>query len=97
MTDKTPKLAVFWGDNRTLLSHKERRKLLQNAILESITPSEVLLRERTSGRLIVVTSSDEKGLFCALCKSDLVREHYGKECPLFAQCLGKGAHIGEPA
>ncbi len=94
---KQPKLAVFWGDTRELLSKRERDALLSVAILESITPNEVLLRDRESQRLIVVTSVEEGRLFCTLCKTDAVRERYGRTCPQFAKCLLNGEHQEDSA
>jgi hypothetical protein len=95
MSKLPPTLAVFWSDTRELLTRHERRDILQEAILESITPSEVLLRDSKSNRMVVVTSKDEKGLFCSLCKSDLVRQRYGANCPGFAKCALKGKHVGK--
>lgn len=94
MSREKPTLAVFWGDTRELLSRQERMSLLSEAVLESITPAEVLLRDRSSGRIIVVTSVSEKNLFCSLCKTDVVRRKYGKSCPGFAKCLVHGRHRG---
>ena len=96
MAKKAPELAVFWGDSRELLSKNERQRILQDAILESITPNEVLLRDRSSRRLVVVTSTNEENLFCSLCKSETVRKELGKTCPEFAKCALKGKHRGDP-
>jgi len=95
MKKEAPTLAVFWADSRELLSKKERREFLPQAVLESITPNEVLLRDKSTGRLVVVTSIDEKNLFCSLCQSELVREEFGRECPRFAKCAARGKHLGE--
>jgi hypothetical protein len=90
-----PKLAVFWGDTRTLLTRQERKTILASAKLEDITPEEVLLRDTKSGRTIVVTSTDEKNLFCSLCASDRVHREFGKKCPKFARCAIHGRHMGK--
>lgn len=87
MSKKRPTLAVFWGDTRTLLSKRERDSVLGLASLESITPSEVLLRDRKTDRLIVITSKDEPDLFCALCKTDEIKRKYGGTCTGIARCL----------
>jgi hypothetical protein len=89
MSKKAPVLAVFWGDTRELLTKTERVRILQDAILESITPSDVLLRDRISLRLVVITSTAEKKLFCSLCKNDDIRSELGKTCPQFAECTLK--------
>jgi len=88
--EKKPTLAILWGDTRELLSHDERVNALAGAVLESITPDEILLRDRISNRLIVITSVDEARLFCTLCKNEVVRHRYGRTCPSFAKCLLSG-------
>jgi hypothetical protein len=90
-----PELAVFWGDTRQLLTREERRDLLNLASLESLTPSEVLLREPKSNRLIVVTSVKDQVLYCSLCKNELMRKRYGQSCPGFARCCLDQKHEGE--
>jgi hypothetical protein len=92
MSTKKPSLAVFWADTRVLLTYNERNELLRGALLESLTPMEVLLRDSKTGRLIAVTSTDESNLFCALCKNDVVRTRLGRTCPKFATCLQHGCH-----
>lgn len=89
---KRAKLAVFWGDTRTLLSMSEKKEALATATLESISNDEILLRDVKSGRLIVITDKNQKNLFCALCKSELVHERYGQTCPDFAECALAGEH-----
>lgn len=87
---KKPTLAIFWGDTRELLSKRERDDILFSAIPESITPEEILLRDRKSQRLIIITSVEEGRLFCSLCENSEVRRSLGKTCPDFATCLGRG-------
>lgn len=87
-----PELAVFWGDTRKLMTKRERTAVLQGAILESLTPNEVLLRDPASKRLIVVTAVKDQELYCALCRDDLVRRNYGETCPGFAKCVVNGEH-----
>jgi hypothetical protein len=94
MAKKKPTLAIFWGDTRELLTKQERADVLAYAVLESITPEEILLRDRKSSRLILITSVDEKRLFCSLCKNEVVRSRYGKTCPSFAKCLSEGHKNG---
>jgi hypothetical protein len=86
MTERKPTLAVFWGDTRELLSEFEKKGLLQDATLESISPDEVLVRDVKSMRPIVITSTDEPNLFCTLCKDEKIRRLYGKACTDFAVC-----------
>lgn len=75
-----------------LLTREERLSLLSEATLESVNSNEVLLRDHHSKRLIVVTSTAEKNLFCSLCVTDAVRQRYGRTCPGFAKCLAHGSH-----
>jgi hypothetical protein len=89
MTERKPTLAVFWGDTRELLSDNEKREILQDATLESITPDEVLVRDVKSMRPVVITSTDEPNLFCTLCKTEKIRQLYGKACASFARCAFK--------
>lgn len=81
-----PVLSAFWADTRELLSRKESRDILQNATLESLTPAEVLLRDQTSGRLIVIAGVNEKNLTCSLCREEDQRAK-GVVCPFFATCF----------
>lgn len=93
---KKPDLAVFWGDTRRLLTKRERTAVLQDAVLESLNQSEVLLRDRSSNRLIVVTSAvKDQVLYCSLCEDDLIHTRYGQPCPGFAQCLLGKRHLGD--
>jgi hypothetical protein len=92
---KSAKLAVFWGDTRTLLSEDEKKDALAHATLESISGDEILLRDVATNRLIVITEKNQKNLFCDLCKNELIRERYGKTCPDFAKCALQGEHRGK--
>jgi hypothetical protein len=90
---KQKAFAVYWADNKRLLTKEERRSLLQTAILEELGPDDVLLRDPDSGRLIVVESTGTvTGIFCALCQSNLTKDRYGKPCPNFAACVYEGHH-----
>jgi hypothetical protein len=89
---KRDKLAVFWGDTRILLSEQEKKDILASAILESVSNDEILLRDTGSKRLIVVTDRHQKNLFCALCKTEVVKERYGRTCPDFAKCILTQGH-----
>lgn len=100
-----PTLAAYWGDNRKILSHYERVNILADAKLESMTPTEVLLRDLKSNRLIVITSVHEADIFCDVCDKDRVHHTYGRTCPHFARCVadhpldpapGNGLTLKEP-
>ena len=82
-----PTLAAFWGDTRKLLSYAERKDVLPSARLESMTPTEILLRDLKSNRLIVITSVGEADIFCDVCDKDKTHHTYGRTCPHFAQCV----------
>ena len=89
-------LSVFWGDTRQLLTEEERRELLHSASLESISKDEILLRERKTKRLIVVTGATKSQVvYCSLCKNELIRKRYGQSCPGFARCCLEQKHQGE--
>jgi hypothetical protein len=83
----SPTMAAFWGDTRKLLSHAERTAILPTAKMESLTPTEILLRDTISQRLVVITSIEEGDIFCDLCDQDRTRRTYGKSCPRFAYCI----------
>lgn len=87
MKNEKPTLAAFWGDTRKLLSYGERQSVLATAKLESMTPTEILLRDMQSNRLIVVTSVTEADIFCDVCDKDTTRHTFGRACPHFAQCI----------
>jgi hypothetical protein len=92
---KVASLAVFWADTRTLLSARERLAVMSRAVIESITPAELLMRTHT-GRLVAVTAATEKSLWCDLCAEDSIRAKYGGTCPSFAKCCSNGRHRGKP-
>ncbi len=54
MNDKTPSLVIYWADDRTLLSYKERMDLEFSGYITSVTPEEVLLEDHKSGRKLVI-------------------------------------------
>lgn len=90
---KGPGLIVFWGDTRELLSKEEMRRIIKDVFLESIDNDEVLLRDRSSMRLVVVIGvGDGKNLYCNLCKNEISQERYGADCPEFAKCILEGTH-----
>jgi hypothetical protein len=97
MSNLKPKtFAVYWADTKQLLTKEERRAVLQVAILEALSPDEVLLRDPDNGKLIVVRNTDGvKGLFCSLCRSNLSHERYGRSCPEFATCVYKDKHLAK--
>ncbi len=87
MIDEGPALVVFWGDTKELLDRTERRSVIHTAVLEDITPSEVLLREVYTQRVIVVQrNGDVEGLKCSLCKDEHTRKRYAKECEEQEKC-----------
>jgi hypothetical protein len=87
------KLAVFWADTRELLTWQERKAVMSKATIESITPSEMLLRTSV-GRLVAVTTTDEEDLYCSFCYHDGIRAKFGGTCPDFARCAKYGRHRG---
>ena len=51
---KRPTLVIYWADTQELLTHRERLFISGDAIVVDVTPLEVLLKDKHSGRNVVV-------------------------------------------
>ncbi len=58
--EKNPTLVIFWADNSTLLTYKERKGIEQTGRVVSLTPHEVLLEDVATGRQIVIRKKGDR-------------------------------------
>lgn len=51
---KIPSLSIYWVDTMQLLTYRERKSLEQNSHVICVTPLEVLLEDRKTGRKVAI-------------------------------------------
>jgi hypothetical protein len=56
---KTPTMVIYWTDTKVPLSYAERMRIVQDAELISMTPSEILLQDTHTGRKVAVRGATD--------------------------------------
>ncbi len=56
---KVPTLVLYWVDTKQLLSYREQRDLEFTGTLVAVTPLEVLIEDKRSGRKVAVRGTTD--------------------------------------
>lgn len=57
---KHPTLVIYWADDRSLLSYKEKKELEFYGSLIAVTPGEVLLQDARTGRKVAIRGLEDE-------------------------------------